>query len=286
MKLSGIHFLLTYKCIFECDHCFLYSSPGSKGTFTVQQLKDVLDEAKKIDTVRWVYFEGGEPFLYYPIMLEGVKLARDRGFSVGIVTNSYWATSIKDAMVWLKPLADMEISDFSVSDDSYHFEDDKDNPSRVARLAAKNLEIPITTLTCADDFGEELYCRGRAAEKLIAGREMMHWEQFDKCPAEDFVNIGRIHLDPFGNMFICQGISIGNFIETPFSKLVQNYDPTSHPIGKILLDQGPAGLVRAYSLAVGEYFVDACHLCYKARIELLEKYPQYLCPKQVYGIQE
>ena len=29
--LTGIHFILTYTCNFECDHCFLYCSPKSKG---------------------------------------------------------------------------------------------------------------------------------------------------------------------------------------------------------------------------------------------------------------
>ena len=32
--LTGIHFLLTYSCTSECDHCFLYCSPNAKGTFT------------------------------------------------------------------------------------------------------------------------------------------------------------------------------------------------------------------------------------------------------------
>jgi hypothetical protein len=46
--LTGIHFLLTYRCNFECDHCSLYCSPRSKGTFTIEQVTQVLDEAKKI----------------------------------------------------------------------------------------------------------------------------------------------------------------------------------------------------------------------------------------------
>jgi MoaA/NifB/PqqE/SkfB family radical SAM enzyme len=55
--LTGIHFLLTYACTFECDHCFVYSSPQAEGTFDVGQIQEVLDEAVKIGTVDWVYFE-------------------------------------------------------------------------------------------------------------------------------------------------------------------------------------------------------------------------------------
>ena len=93
--LSGLHFLLTYACNFECDHCFVYSRPGAKGTFTIAQIRDVLAELVRLGTVNTVYFEGGEPALYYATMLEGIRGARDMGFKTGVVTNSYWATSTR-----------------------------------------------------------------------------------------------------------------------------------------------------------------------------------------------
>ena len=107
--LQGVHFLLTYMCNFECDHCFVYSGPSAPGTFTLKQIRDVIDEFAKIDTAEWVYFEGGEPFLFYPIMLEGIRIARDKGFKVGVVTNSYFATTEEDAEIWLKPLIELNI---------------------------------------------------------------------------------------------------------------------------------------------------------------------------------
>ena len=123
--LTGIHFLLTYRCIFECDHCFLYCGPHAQGTFTLEQIKRTFGEIKKIGTVEWVYFEGGEPFLYYPSMLEGIRLARDMGFKVGIVTNAYGAVSEEDAEVWFRPLADLGVAYLSISDDSFHYGEDR-----------------------------------------------------------------------------------------------------------------------------------------------------------------
>ncbi len=64
--LTGIHFLLTYTCNFECDHCLLYCSPRSEGTFAVDKVEAVLDEARRLGTVEWIFYEGGEPFLYLP----------------------------------------------------------------------------------------------------------------------------------------------------------------------------------------------------------------------------
>ncbi|MBA7600088.1 hypothetical protein ES703_07135 [subsurface metagenome] len=60
--LTGIHFLLTYMCNLECDHCFVYSGPDAKGTLTLDQIRKVLNEATKIGTINWIYFEGGAMF--------------------------------------------------------------------------------------------------------------------------------------------------------------------------------------------------------------------------------
>ncbi|MFH1230242.1 MAG: radical SAM protein, partial [Planctomycetota bacterium] len=89
--LTEIHFLLTYMCNLECEHCFLFCSPTSKGTFTLNQIRKVYDELTKIGTIKRVYFEGGEPFLFYPIMREALKIAHEMGLETGIITNSYWA---------------------------------------------------------------------------------------------------------------------------------------------------------------------------------------------------
>ena len=94
MGISGLHLLLTYKCIHACDHCFLFGGPNAKGVMTIADIREICGEAKKVRTVEWILFEGGEPFLYYPIMLRGIKEASDMGFKTGIVTDPYWATSI------------------------------------------------------------------------------------------------------------------------------------------------------------------------------------------------
>ncbi|MBD3168021.1 MAG: radical SAM protein, partial [candidate division Zixibacteria bacterium] len=126
--LSGIHFLLTYDCTNECDHCFLQCRPNAGGTFTIAQLRDVFDEIGKIKSIDNVYFEGGEPFLYYQLMLEGIKMAREKGLKAGIVTNSYWATSVEDAELWLAPLKDLQIDNIGFSADEYHRSEKLDDP--------------------------------------------------------------------------------------------------------------------------------------------------------------
>ena len=122
MNLSGLHLLLTYQCTLECDHCFAWGSPWQSGTMTLQGIRSILTQAETLGTVRWIYFEGGEPFLYYAVLLKGVQEAASMGFQTGIVSNGYWATAVEDALEWLRPFAGL-LQDLSISSDLYHWSD-------------------------------------------------------------------------------------------------------------------------------------------------------------------
>ena len=71
MKLSGLHILLTYQCTCECDHCFVWGSPWQTGALTLAQIEQILAQAKEAG-VESIYLEGGEPFLYYAILVQAV----------------------------------------------------------------------------------------------------------------------------------------------------------------------------------------------------------------------
>ncbi len=297
--LTGIHFLLTLECNFECDHCFLFCGPHAGATFTLSQVKDVFSEIEKIGAIDNVYFEGGEPFIYYPIMLEGIKMARRMNLDVGIVTNAYFATSEEDAEIWLRPIVDMGISYLSLSDDAYHGGEDT-SPAKIAHKAAEKLGLPVGSICIeeprvemdtdrGEDKGEpviggDVLFKGRAAEKLTEGLPTKNWRKFDCCPAEELEHPKRVHIDALGNVHICQGLSMGNMWKTPLSELVSKYDCKKHPICKHLVDGGPAKLSETYNAGHSEEHVSECHFCYYIRKSLIEKFPEYLAPKQVYGL--
>jgi len=244
--LTGIHFLLTYKCTQECKHCFVHGSPLSNGTFTLEQIEKALDEAAKIGTIKWIYFEGGEPFLFYPLMLEGIKAAKSKGFKTGIVTNAYWATSEKNAELYLKPLRELNISDLSISDDTLHNKNEKNSAAKNALNSARKLGIPASSICVEIDNG--VMFKGRAAHKLADKLTKRGWQEFSECPYENLESPGRVHIDAYGNVHLCQGISMGNLWETPLSMLVKNYSASSHPICKPLAKGGPAELAREYDI--------------------------------------
>jgi hypothetical protein len=298
--LTSIHILLTYKCNLECDHCFLFSGPRAEGTFTLPQVRQVLTEATAIGTVNSIYFEGGEPFLFYPSMLEGIRLARSAGFRVGIVTNAYGAVSDEDALLWLRPLAKLGVGDLSISDDAFHYGEGEDSPAKRALAAARQLGIPTSPI-CIEKpsseatpgrgrekgdavVGGSAKFKGRAVEKLTAGLPRRPWQELTQCPYEDLRSPSRVHVDHYGHVHLCQGLSMGNMWQHQLSSLIREYQADSHPICAPLAKGGPALLASQYDVEHEPGYVDECHFCYLVRRALVGRFPDYLAPKEVYGI--
>jgi hypothetical protein len=133
-------------------------------------------------------------------------------------------------------------------------------------------------------IGGGVMFRGRAVEKLIEDLPRRPWEEFTECPYEDLKNPERVHLDAYGYIHLCQGLSMGNMWDAPLSKIVKHYSADSHPICGPLVNGGPARLVKEYDVQHEDGYVDACHMCYLVRLALLDKFPQYLAPRLVYGL--
>jgi hypothetical protein len=234
-------------------------------------------------------------------MLEGIKAARDLGFQAGVVTNGYYATDEADAAIWLKPLRELGIGSLTISDDAYHYGDIKDNPASLTRKAAEKLGIPASVISIEEPVvkpaagasqgkgepvvGGTTMFRGRAVEKLAAGLPLRSAEEFTECPHEDLASPQRVHLDCYGNVHLCQGLSMGNFRETRLSKLIRGYDAGSHPVAGPIARGGPAMLAKEYGIKPEEGYIDACHFCYLTRLALMDRFPQYLAPRQVYGLE-
>jgi hypothetical protein len=175
---------------------------------TAETVEHILAAAEASGSIKWIYFEGGEAFLYYDTLRSGVSKARERGFDVGIVTNAYWATTDDAAIEWLQPFAGA-IDDLSISSDAYHGSDEGVNHPQIARRAAKQLGIPVDFISVAQPeaahvpgaggklpAGESavLY-RGRAAQILASRVQGEPWERFDECPWEDLRGPERVHVD-------------------------------------------------------------------------------------------
>lgn len=296
-SLSQLHLLLTGECKYECDHCFVWSGPGQGNTMGREIIGQILDQAEDLGTIEWIYFEGGEPFLFFELLLWGVQQAHQRGFQVGMVSNAYWAGDREKALEILRPFAGL-VEDLSISDDAYHGSGEAPGNTHIARRAARELGIPVDFINVSGPDNADspdvcpqlsaddgtVFFRGRAAEKLAPLVRHQPWDRFTACPWEDLRQPERVHVDSMGNLHICQGLSIGNLLEVPLEQIMGNYDPDTHPVIGPLLNGGPAELVKRFALDHEQDYADACHLCYLSRRKLRGMFPDILTPGQMYGM--
>ncbi len=297
MPLDGLHLLLTYQCTLECDHCFAWSSPAARGVMRLKDVREILRQARQLGGIEWIYFEGGEPFLFYPLLLKSVRLAARRGFRVGLVSNAYWATGADEAREALLPFRGI-VDDLSISSDLYHGEGEEARNAENAAAAAKELGIPCSILSVARPEDSKaarrrgqlppgvsaVMYRGRAAVRLAGRATPQSWRSLRRCPFEDLRDPARVHVNPDGTVQLCQGISLGNLFEAPLRDLLRGYDPDHHPIVGPILQGGPAALSRVYGLSHRERYADACQLCYESRRSLRKRFPSILAPDQMYGV--
>jgi hypothetical protein len=300
MKLTGLHLLLTYRCTLECDHCFVWGSPRQTGTMSQDMLRLVLAQASEMGTIESIYFEGGEPFMCYTSLLAGAGEAKRRGFRVGIVTNAYWAGQPERALKALQPLAGL-VDDLLISNDAYHNSPAVGRATGNAVAAAAALGIPCSAISIVKAPAEPaagapaptgqlpagvhgVMYRGRAAARLAGRAPHQPWDELTECPYEDLREPGRIHVDPYGNVHICQGIALGNVRKASLAEICATYVPEEHPITGALLAGGPAELVRRFGLPCQAAYAGACHLCDEARRRLRPSYAESLMPDEMYGV--
>jgi hypothetical protein len=251
---------------------------------SLQRIREIIDQGRELG-VETIYFEGGEPFLYFPLLMAGIDQAHDRGLKIGLVTNGYWATNEDDTRLWLEPLLEKGVVDLSVSIDDHHGGDVETSHARMVEKVAKDMGLPVNVLAVGNDPEGGLYYRGRAADKLAIKAEKRPIEELGGCP-EDPPNIRRLHIDPYGNVLFCQGVSLGNMDHQSLTGIINEFVPEKHPIiGPLMI--GLDELIWKGGFGPDEAYADACHLCYAVRSNMIDRrmYRFMLKPLQAYGME-
>ena len=156
------------------------------------------------------------------------------GFSVGIVSNAYWAVSIADAIELLQPFAG-RLADLTVSSDLYHCEKVLGEQAQNASAAAKWMNIPTDLISIDQPDASAAQTHGQITGQsavMFRGRAGVGvGSPYPSCHAPSMGGIhgmsargsartpARIHVDPLGNLHICQGVIIGNLFEKPLKDL-------------------------------------------------------------------
>lgn len=279
-SLTGIHFLITYGCSAECDHCFIWGTPRRSSAMSVEQVDSFLDQVQAVGTVTGVCAEGGESFTRYDVVVHFLRAATARGLTASALTNASWVESRAQAQERIAELMAAGLTNLGVSTDQWHRRsvpvervDTLLEVCAQAGLAASRME---TTL-------EGVMFRGRAAERLAAQMPTKAAQELTACPHEKLDAPGRVHLDCYGMLHLCQGLSLGR---EAISEAIAAYDAHSHPIARHILSGGPYALAQfaaKFGFEIGPGYVDACHLCYRAREFLRPHFPELLGPDEMYG---
>lgn len=114
-KILFIEWEITYKCNFDCLHCYLpkgYKNDKKK-ELDLKQIKIIMDKFKELG-VLWIIFSGGEPFMRDDF-LEILKIAYKKGFLIGIMTNGSLIDDKALAILKKYPPMVIDLPIFSIS---------------------------------------------------------------------------------------------------------------------------------------------------------------------------
>ena len=287
---------LGYRCNMLCKSCFIGDKLFDHQTaLTYEDAVDAIESAARLQTVRSVAFVGGEPFVYYKLMLRiAAYLHRHYRCPLNVTTNGSWAKTPDGTRHLLDPMHRFGLRWLMLSLDQYHLEfgtlDQAANCLERALELDLNISIQIIRRRGAPGTAEfrealsgrvdvarikwiENRCSAIGNAETMLGPEDLEWhEEIPRggCNAGEILNV-----QPDGEIKPCCGaglmaprLSLGNAKHQPIDDAVRRAEADSL-INSLIAHQGPRGLARLLREAgrgdlVERHapFTDACHACH------------------------
>jgi len=308
MELKRLEFTLTRKCNSQCIHCQADASPLRKGVMQVQDACNYLAEATAVSNLESFMIFGGEPMLYPKRTIAIFNKARQFGIpKIEMITNGVWGKNKATAEELARKLKAAGLNRVNVSVDAFHIqhipleyptaaalallkagiEDIKWNVALIESINAKNKYDKKTAqiLKTLQPIGID----ANTFKIVPAGRAIQNLRQYltptslyGPCEQEPLegntlTNPESITIEPSGSASICWSLPIGNAKTVPLRQLITEYDWRRNPITRILVEEGPVGLLklpesRDYEFQEEQY-INKCHLCMEIRKTLKLHYP-------------
>ncbi len=302
---QDVGIILTYRCHSGCKHCLYNCGPGwDLEAMPVETLQRALETVAGWTRPPQVHLTGGEPFIFFDLLLEGTRIAADLGITVYAETSAAWCVDEKSARDRFAALRAAGLAAILISCSPFHAE--KIPVVRTLRAARAALEVFGTGgvivyrpefLEIVEQFGldrptplsryEELLgdegagqvlwggygliAGGRAGYKLGHLVPSQEAEIFaDESCAGEILFAHHSHMDLAGNYIpgFCGGLTVADWrIEDPLCR--------PYPVlPELLVEKGPYGL---YELATRRYdyrplpggYAGKCHLCVDVRWHLV-----------------
>ncbi len=142
MKKNSLCLMLTDRCNARCRICCFSCSPENHHVMTETMMKKSIDQAAACGDIRVIGFSGGEAFLYYELLKEGLTYAKERGFRTTAATNGFWGAWPDEVL--LERLSALPLDFISFSYDAYHGEFVSEDAFYRAYHAASALGIRVS----------------------------------------------------------------------------------------------------------------------------------------------
>lgn len=310
LVLSGITWILSYRCNLSCKHCF-FDVDGPSQVLSHELAGKALASLTQPVPLAWQHVSGGEPLLFEAELHRLLEVIQDYGSkTVGIASNGFWGATQHRARQTVEELKQRGVNGVCLSVDDYHQEQVPLAHVRVAaeQVAKHNMGKHSFVVCCYPEGGAKpVEPEGFAIpfapvpiRKIGKGCSVAAGDRQNRAPlipdspcrnlccclgeTSPFAP-QMVWIDPYGNVMICYGLIIGNLHERSLGELVRDYTTSQSPLLQALAEDGPVGL---YRLAFDEgwrpkqAFADECDLCWQARKFLRDGYPVELGPDECY----
>ena len=308
MNLKRLEFTLTRKCNSQCIHCQADASPLRKGVMRVKDAYNYLAEATAVSDLESFMIFGGEPMLY-PKRAIAIfnKASQFRIPKIDMITNGIWGKNKATAEKLAMKLKTAGLNTINISVDAFHLQFIPLKYPRNAALASLKADIEnitwnvalIESINSSNKYDKKtaqilktlqpIEIDANTFKIVPAGRAIQNLRQYFQpttlygpCEQEPLegntlTNPESICIEPSGSADICWSLPIGNAKSTPLRQLITEYDWRRNPITRILVEEGPTGLLklpeaRDYQFREEQY-IDKCHLCTEMRKTLKPYYP-------------
>jgi len=300
VNLRRLEFTLTTQCNSQCIHCQAEASPLRKDVMNVKNAHNYLMEATAVSNLESFMVFGGEPMLYPERAIAIFEKAKQLGIpKIEMITNGFWGGDKERARRLAERLKAAGLNEVNVSVDAFHVQhipvecpwnaavsllnagidsvkwnvavvesiDAENKYDKRTRQILEKLEptgIPINFV--------KIIPAGRAVENLYEffEHEPLHGPCIcDPILGNPLKNPESICIEPSGEVDVCWHLSIGNAKKTPLSRIIRKYDWHKSPVIKILVEDGPAGLLNLVEARDFEFqescFINKCHMCMEIR---------------------
>jgi len=185
MEIATLVFVMTDRCNASCKMCCYSCTPKGKRLLDANRMKQYMDQAADLKTVKNIAFTGGEAIMHLNQFTDCVSYASKLGFNATLVTNGFWAADEKKGYQMMEMLKKAGLRQVSVSVDKYHQEFVPVETERRAIRILRDLDL-LSMLTFMDT--KDGTCMGNSLENLrpeIYGASFIYYPLLEAGAAKD-----------------------------------------------------------------------------------------------------